>query len=413
MIGMRLPGGYVLGEQTATGGMGGVHRATDARGRPVAAKRLLPGGEVTRFEIEARMLRRLSHPRVVEVLDTVVHGPEHYLIMEWVDGEDLAALLRRAGAPGLPVADVTEWTLQAAEALRYVHAQQLVHRDVKPQNLMLARDRGVVLIDFGIARELAPDGGTRDIGTPGYMAPEAFTGGPFTPRTDVYGLAATAWALLTGRPPQLGALGPPPEVPPPIAATLVAALSVDPERRLESVDALAAGLGGDLPATTGRGLGVSADPRHGELLEAVTRTAAAVFDAAATSLALALPDGALSYRAAWGAGADLVVGMTVPRGRGIGGRVLATGVGEVVPDCRSDPDFASAVAARTGYVPHTLISVPLIDGAAPIGVLTILDRRDGSPYDVADLRRAAVFADLACAALRAGPGAPDAPTAAA
>jgi hypothetical protein len=292
-----------------------------------------------------------------------------------------------------------------------VHEQQLVHRDVKPQNLMLHPERGVTLIDFGIAREITAGEGTRQLGTPGYMAPEALTGGPFTPRTDVYGLAATAWALLTGRPPRLGALEVPPEMPRPLAAALVAALEIDPRRRIESIDALSARLGGAPPADRGRDLGVSAGTRHGELLEALTRTAAAVFDAAATSIALARPDGGLVFAAAWGAGADVVVGMTVPPGQGVAGRVLATGIGEVVADCRRDPDFAEALATRTGYVPHTLIAAPLLDGDTPVGVLSILDRRDGAAYDVADLRRASVFADLANAAIRAGPDATDAATA--
>ncbi len=131
------------------------------------------------------------------------------------------------------------------------------------------------------------------------------------------------------------------------------------------------------------------------------RTAAGVFDAAATSVAFT-SGGALVYRAAWGAGADQVVGMRLPEGRGVGGRVAASGQPELVPDCRSDPDFASAVAARTGYVPNTLLAVPLLHGGRSIGVLTILDRKDGGAYGVRDLERAGLFADLIVTVL--GPG---------
>ena len=164
--------------------MGSIYEATASDGRRVAAKRLLDERHAARFEIEGRLLSRLNHPRVVEVLGTVDDATGRYLLMEWVDGEDLAHVLRRRGNPGLPEEDVTRYALEAAEALRYVHEQQTIHRDVKPQNLMLSPDRGVVLVDFGIARDLAAESATEGIGTPGYMAPEAFTGGPLSPRTD-------------------------------------------------------------------------------------------------------------------------------------------------------------------------------------------------------------------------------------
>jgi len=176
--------------------MGSIYQATAPDGRRVAAKRLLDERHAARFEIEGRLLSRLNHPRVVEVLGTVDDATGRYLLMEWVEGEDLAHVLRRRGNPGLPEEDVTRYALEAAEALRYVHEQQTIHRDVKPQNLMLSPERGVVLVDFGIARDLAAESMTEGIGTPGYMAPEAFTGGPISPRTDVYGLAMTAVLLL-------------------------------------------------------------------------------------------------------------------------------------------------------------------------------------------------------------------------
>ena len=387
--------------------MGSIYEAVDPDGRRVAAKRLLDERHAARFEIEGRLLSRLHHPRVVEVLGMVEDASGRYLMMEWVEGDDLAHVLRRDGKPGLPEDQVIKITLEAAEALRYVHEQQTIHRDVKPQNLMLSPDRGIVLVDFGIARDLAADSATEGIGTPGYMAPEAFTGGPLSPRTDVYGLAMTAWTLLTSVPARYASVQPPEGTSQALLGTIDAALAVDPERRLPSMQALADGLGGRLPTERGRDIGVSAavGEATARVLSAVVKTAAGVFDAAATSIALRRPDGGLDYQAAWGAGADEVVGMRLLPGQGIAGRVLATGVGEVIQDCRNDPDFAAATARRTGYVPYTMIVVPLIPDDVAVGVLTVLDKRDGGAYDVGDLARSAMFADLALAAMDAEPGA--------
>ena len=287
-----------------------------------------------------------------------------------------------------------------------MHEQQTIHRDVKPQNLMLSPERGVVLVDFGIARDLAAESATEGIGTPGYMAPEAFTGGALSPRTDVYGLAMTAWTLLTSVPARYASVQPPEGTSDALLSTIDAALAVDPERRLPSMQAFADGLGGRLPTERGRDIGVSAavGEATARVLSAIVKTAAGVFDAAATSVALRRSDGGLDYQAAWGAGADEVVGMRLQPGQGIAGRVLSTGVGEVVQDCRADPDFAAATARRTGYVPYTMLVVPLIPDAEAVGVLTVLDRRDGTSYDVGDLAKGAMFADLALAAMDAEPG---------
>jgi GAF domain-containing protein len=105
------------------------------------------------------------------------------------------------------------------------------------------------------------------------------------------------------------------------------------------------------------------------------------------------------YEAAWGAGAAEVVGMRLPEGVGVAGTVVSTGEGVAVPECRRDPRFAKQVAAKTGYVPHTMLVTPLVREGKTIGCLSLLDRRTGGPYRHEDLARAALFADLAVVSL--------------
>ena len=116
-----------------------------------------------------------------------------------------ARMLKRSGDPGLPLGDAIEYARHGCEALQYVHGQQIVHRDVKPQNMILGDD-GVVLVDFGVARALGSDEdqGTIAVGTPRYMAPEVFAGGTVSAASDIFSLAATLWTLLVGTPPRYG-----------------------------------------------------------------------------------------------------------------------------------------------------------------------------------------------------------------
>jgi serine/threonine protein kinase len=385
--------------------MGAVYEASTDGGGEVAVKRLTDRRQATRFEIEARLLRRLRHPRVVRVIDYVEDESGQYLVMELVHGEDLGVVIDRDGSPGLPAADAVRYGRQACEALQYVHEQNIIHRDVKPRNLILGED-GVVLVDFGIARELdALAAGTRAAGTPMYMAPEVLVGEPASPRSDVYGLAATVWALLAGRPPAYHdemPLQAVPGVSPELERTLRQALELRPERRVASVAALAAALGSPLGISTGESLAVSlpqtTTPRT--LLEAIVRTAAGVFDAAASSVALC--DAATSeliYQAAWGSGAQEIVGVRLDAGAGLAGVAVSSGEGLAVPDCRGDGRFAAQIAAGTGYVPNTMLIVPLLRDGRAIGALSVLDRRDGGAYTPADVPRAELFADLAVAAL--------------
>ena len=134
--------------------MGAVYRGRDMEaGTEVALKHLTDRRHAERFEVEARLLAVLSHPRVVRVLDYFQDPTGQYLVMDLVEGTDLGILLKKRGNPGLPIDEASEYARQACEALQYVHEQQIIHRDVKPQNLILG-DNGVVLVDFGIARML-------------------------------------------------------------------------------------------------------------------------------------------------------------------------------------------------------------------------------------------------------------------
>ena len=399
-----IGGRYEIVAPISEGAVGAVYLARDRADGDgdVAVKRLVDIGQWASFEIEARLLGGLRHPRVVRVLDYLSEGRDSYLVMELIRGPDLGRALEERGAPGLPLEEVLDISRQAADALEYVHGQQIVHRDVKPRNL-IACDRGAVLVDFGVARELGDDPGTRGVGTPRFMAPEVMVGESVTPRSDVYGLAATIWTLLAGTPPTYGNPDPLPNVAPEFERALRRALDVRPERRFGSAAALAAALGSPVEALAGESLAASlaeAGPQRRRLLEAVVRTAAGVFEAAAVSVALREEEtGELVYQASWGASAEEIVGVRLSPGEGIAGAAAASAEPIVVPECRSDPRFAERIAAGTRYVPHTLLAVPLLREGEVVGVLSILDRRDGGPYDQADVTRAELFADLALAML--------------
>ena len=322
-------------------------------------------------------------------------------------------MLKQRGNPGLPADEAIEYVREACEALQYVHDQLIVHRDVKPANLILG-DEGVVLVDFGVARELGDgeDPGTVGIGTPRFMAPEVFAGGEVSPRADVFGLSATLWTLLIGKPPEYDDRTKLAEVVPGVTPELEQAIKAGmefiPERRLTSVEALANAIGSPAPTGRGESLGLSVEKpaAPADLIEHIVRTAAGVFDAAACSIALTdKATGELVYQSAWGAGAKEIVGVRLPPGTGIGGAVAASGEAEAV-DCRNDPRFEAQIAEGTGYVPYTMLVVPLKRRDSTVGVLSLLDRRDGGLYGPQDMDRAALFADLAVTALDVQPSAP-------
>lgn len=202
-------GRYRLERPLGRGGMATVYLGRDTElDRPVAVKVLaenLAGDEAfrKRFLREARLAARLSHPNVVSVYDAGEEADGRpYIVMEHVDGETLADVLRERGR--LPVAEAVGLALQACRGLAHAHAAGLVHRDVKPQNLLLRKDGTLKIADFGIARAAESTALTQAgtiLGTAAYLSPEQALGEEVTSAADVYSLGAVLYELLTGRPP--------------------------------------------------------------------------------------------------------------------------------------------------------------------------------------------------------------------
>lgn len=405
-------GDYTVGEVLGAGGMGTVHRGWRRSDRHPVALKVISGPVLrSRFETEARLLGSLDHPLVVPVLDSFTEEGISVIVMEHVDGRDLRRVIDEDGDPGLPVDVAVSHVVDAAGALDYLHEQLVVHRDVKPQNLV-SSEAGTVLVDFGIAREVdpsAPETATGAIGTPGYMSPEVAAGEELTPRSDVFGLAATLWTLIVGTVPHYGqrerASELAPGVPAWIDECLEDGLQLRPEKRTASPRDLAERLDATVGPESGTSLAASSPLRGApaELLESIVRTAAKVLDAAACSVALFDADGGeFVYRAAWGAGSREIVGRRLPSSEGIAGAVARERSPIIVPDCRSDPRFSVNTAEQTGYVPVSMIVVPMMRGGEVIGVLSVLDGRDGLPLGPAIADRATAFAELATDALGEG-----------
>jgi formylglycine-generating enzyme required for sulfatase activity len=212
MIGGRYRIVSLLGQ----GGMGAVYRAWDTRlNVPVALKEMVPqpgiGSETLtllrqQFEREANVLARLSHPHLVDVIDFFEEGDNVYLAMKFVEGESLADRIVREGQ--LAEAQVLAWAGQLLDALAYCHAQGVIHRDIKPQNIVVTPRGEAVLVDFGLVKLWDPNDpqtktAMRGMGTPQYAPPEQYdvAAGHTDARSDVYGLGATLYHALTGQPP--------------------------------------------------------------------------------------------------------------------------------------------------------------------------------------------------------------------
>ncbi len=199
---------YSLDSEIGRGGMGVVWRGEDqVLGRDVALKRIgmAPGGasaDLLRAEREARLAASLNHPNVVAVFDLVVENDEHWLVMEYVDSRNLAEVVRTGGP--LQPESAARLMAQAADALAAAHDSGIVHRDVKPSNILVSPHGRVKLTDFGIARMNQDATLTQTgmvTGSPAYIAPEVASGSPATPASDVWSLGATLYHALSGTPP--------------------------------------------------------------------------------------------------------------------------------------------------------------------------------------------------------------------
>ncbi|HEX3929865.1 MAG TPA: serine/threonine-protein kinase [Nocardioides sp.] len=199
---------YQLSREIGRGGMGAVWLGRDTLlGRDVALKRigLMPGAQspdLERAEREARLAARLNHPHVVAIYDLVDDGEDTWLVMEYVEGITLSALVKRDGA--LSPDQARPLVRQAADALAAAHGAGIVHRDVKPSNMLVTPAGEVKLTDFGIARAEADASLTQTglvTGSPAYLAPEVASGATATDAADVWSLGATLFHLLAGHPP--------------------------------------------------------------------------------------------------------------------------------------------------------------------------------------------------------------------
>jgi serine/threonine-protein kinase len=258
--GVVLAGRYRLTEHIAGGGMGDVWRGVDdVLARTIAVKILLPtlvaeAGFAARFRDEARTMATINHAGVVDVYDYGTDRGVTYLVMEYVEGDALSKTLSRVGR--LTPQRTMSLIAQAADALQAAHDKGIVHRDVKPANLLVRPNGTLVLTDFGIARREAAASNLTAVGsvlgTASYISPEQASGRGATPLSDVYALGVVAYQCLAGRRPFEGgtpieiamqhveAVPPPlpPDIPPPVRALVERCLAKPPAARFPSATAL-------------------------------------------------------------------------------------------------------------------------------------------------------------------------------
>jgi serine/threonine-protein kinase len=211
LLGTTLSGRYRLEARIGTGGMSTVYRALDETLQRRVAIKLLnrevatESDQLERFRREARAVAQLSHPNIVGVIDAGEDEGRPYIVFEYVEGETLKERIRRMGR--LPIAEAVAYAIEIARALGAAHARHIVHRDVKPQNVLLDEEGRAKVTDFGIARTLDEEGLTADgrvLGTTDYVSPEQALGQPVTGQSDLYSLGVVLYEMLTGEVPFRG-----------------------------------------------------------------------------------------------------------------------------------------------------------------------------------------------------------------
>jgi hypothetical protein len=205
LVGTQLSGRYRLDAQVGAGGMSMVYRAFDSNlERQVAIKLLhreiaADSDQLERFRREARAVAQLSHPHIVGVIDAGEDEGRPYIVFEYVEGETLKERIRRMGR--LPIDEAIAYAIEIARALGCAHSHGIVHRDVKPQNVLIDEDGSAKVTDFGIARTMTEEGLTADgrvLGTTDYVSPEQALGRDVNGQSDIYSLGVVLFEMLTG-----------------------------------------------------------------------------------------------------------------------------------------------------------------------------------------------------------------------
>ena len=205
LVGMRLNGRYRLDAQIGAGGMSTVYRAFDVTLERRVAVKLMhreiasDSDQLERFRREARSVAQLSHPHIVGVIDAGEEDGRPYIVFEYVEGETLKERIRRVGR--LPIDEAIAYAIEIARALGAAHARAIVHRDIKPQNVLVDEEGSAKVTDFGIARSLEEDGLTADgrvLGTTDYVSPEQALGHDVDGQSDIYSLGVVLYEMLSG-----------------------------------------------------------------------------------------------------------------------------------------------------------------------------------------------------------------------
>jgi serine/threonine protein kinase len=284
----RTTKSYELREQVGVGGFGVVYRAFQPSiGREVAIKIILPQYAnqpdfIRRFEVEAQLIARLEHPHIVPLYDYWREPDGAFLVMRWLRGNLRMALQRGSWSP-----EAVAWLLeQMASALTIAHRENVIHRDIKPDNILLDEDDNAYLADFGIAKDLSLRSITATgsmVGSPSYITPEQIKGEPVTARTDIYSLGLVLYELLVGEKPYPQATTPAElihkhlsEPLPPLPArnlpaafneVLQKATAKDPTHRYGSVTRFAAAFRAALPSIERRAIQPLPDPLTGREMD--------------------------------------------------------------------------------------------------------------------------------------------------
>jgi tRNA A-37 threonylcarbamoyl transferase component Bud32 len=211
LVGTTLNDRYRLEEEIGRGGMSTVFRSLDTTLERRVAIKLMHremasnSDQLERFRREARAVAQLNHPHIVTVIDAGEDDSRPYIVFEYVEGETLKARIKRMGQ--LPIAEAVAYAIEIARALGAAHAANIVHRDVKPQNVLIDMEGSAKVTDFGIARTLDEDGLTADgrvLGTTDYVSPEQALGHDVTGQSDFYSLGIVLYEMLTGEVPFKG-----------------------------------------------------------------------------------------------------------------------------------------------------------------------------------------------------------------